>query len=193
MAAAPGDVLLHGQFDCHMDVSAGTLPLQILRLPWQHDFIEGHFRTSDPDRLVRIAEQDPLEAMAVLALDLQPVIPRDLHWTDDLSAALSSNPNLSLQSWARERVIRPDTLSQSFRRRFGTSPKLFRLEVRARQAWRLVLASNRPLTEIAQSTGFADLAHMTRSIRAFTGYSPSSWRNSACARIGRRRDGIPSV
>jgi hypothetical protein len=35
----PGDVLLHGRFDCHMDVDNGKSRLQILRLPWLNDAI----------------------------------------------------------------------------------------------------------------------------------------------------------
>src|ERR1700678_3809143 len=52
MPAVPGDVLLHGRFDCHMDVGHSRRSLQILRLPWLNDAVEGHFRTPDPEQIV---------------------------------------------------------------------------------------------------------------------------------------------
>jgi len=174
--AQPGDVLLHGRFDCHMDIDHSKGKVQILRLPWRNDVIEGHFRIYDPDALVRIAEQDPLEAMRHLARNLQPAGCSLNHWTDQLADALAHNSALSLQEWAERRGIRPDVVSHVFRRNFGVSPKLYRLESRARQAWHHVILSGQQLTRIALDAGFSDLAHMTNSIRTFTGLSPTRWR-----------------
>src|SRR5437763_15248429 len=39
----PGDVLLHGKFDCHANSTSCLRPVQILRLPWMDDRVEGHF------------------------------------------------------------------------------------------------------------------------------------------------------
>jgi len=174
--AVPGDVLLHGRFDCHMDVDNRRSRVQILRLPWLNDAVEGHFQIGDPDFLVRIAERDPLDAMRHLALNLRPSSVAIRHWTEELAIALRSDTAFSLQEWAERRGIRPDVVSHSFRRDFGVSPKLYRLESRARRAWRLVVQSNDSLTRIALDAGFADLAHMSKSIRAFTGSSPNRWR-----------------
>jgi AraC-like DNA-binding protein len=177
--AVPGDVLLHGRFDCHMDIDHGKGTLQILRLPWLDDAVEGHFRIRDPDALVRIAERDPFEAMRYLSLNLQSAGCSDGHWTEELARALSHDSAISLQEWAECRGIRPDVVSRAFRRDFGVSPKLFRLESRARRAWRQVIHSNDALTRIALDTGFSDLAHMSNSIKAFTGLSPTRWRSLA--------------
>lgn len=179
MPAAPGDVLLHGRFDCHMDVGHSRQSLQILRLPWLNDAIEGHFRTPDPEHIVRLAERDPLEAMAQLAHDLRPAPHRERNWTEELASELLHDSTLTLRAWAAQRGIPPHTLSRGFQRSFGVSAKLFRLEARARRAWRTVLSSDRSLTWIAHDAGFADLAHMSRSIRAFTGLAPTVWRESA--------------
>jgi AraC-like DNA-binding protein len=179
MPAVPGDVLLHGRFDCHMDVGHSRKSLQILRLPWLNDAVEGHFRTQDPEQIVRLAERDPLEAMVLLARDLRPVLRRERHWTEELAADLTHDSMLPLRTWAARRGIPPHALSRGFQREFGVSAKLFRLEARARRAWRTVLSSDHSLTCIAHDTGFADLAHMSRSIRAFTGLAPTVWRESA--------------
>jgi AraC-like DNA-binding protein len=174
--ARPGDVLLHGRFDCHMDIDDGHGRIQILRLPWLDDTMEGHYRIHDPDALVRIAERDPLEAMRHLALNLQPPASSFGHWTDQLADTLADDSPLSLQQWAEYRGIRPDVVSRSFHRDFGVSPKLYRLESRTRRAWRQITHSNDSLTRIALDAGFSDLAHMSNSIRAFTGFSPTRWR-----------------
>lgn len=66
MSAQPGDVLLRGRFDCHLDRAGSRRTLQILRLPWRHDSIEGLYRVTDPDALVRLCEIDPQAAAAQL-------------------------------------------------------------------------------------------------------------------------------
>jgi AraC-like DNA-binding protein len=138
--------------------------------------MEGHFRIHDPDTLVRIAERDPLDAMGHLALNLEPPGDSLDHWTDQLASALAQNPAMGLQEWAERRGIRPDVVSHAFRRDFGVSPKLYRLECRARRAWRQVIHSNETLTRIALDADFSDLAHMSNSIKEFTGLSPTQWR-----------------
>jgi hypothetical protein len=69
----PGDVLLHGRFDCHANSSSCSRAVQILRLPWMDDRIEGHFCITDPDLLARLAERDPRETMVALKENLQVV------------------------------------------------------------------------------------------------------------------------
>jgi AraC-like DNA-binding protein len=176
--AIPGDVLLHGRFDCHMNIDNGKGRIQILRLPWHDDAVEGQYRVHDPDLLVRIAERDPLEATRHLALNLQPLASPIRHWTEELARLLMQNSPLSLRDWAECKAVRPDVVSHAFRRDFGVSPKLFRLESRARRAWRQVINTDHALTRIALDAGFADLAHMSNAIRAFTGWSPSRWRSA---------------
>lgn len=174
--ATAGDVLLHGAFDCHANAPAGTHPIQILRLPWNDDTVEGHFRVRDPDRLVRLAERDPFEAMTALARELLAMTPQDRHWTSALARALTGGSAQSLRQWGEERGLTPAELSRGFRSAFGVSPKLFRLEARSRRAWGIIVRSNSSLTRIAQDLNFSDLAHMSRSIHTFTGHSPKSWR-----------------
>lgn len=175
----PGDVLLHARFDCHTDSSNSSRPVELLRLPWLNDQLEGHFRVPDPDALARLAERDPRESMAALAENLQRVDScSQQHWTHALASALQHTPSLSLRGWAGERGMRPEALSRGFQREFGVSPKQFRLEARARRAWHEILVSPRSLTTLAHEFGFSDLAHFSRSVRALTGYPPSAWRTS---------------
>lgn len=175
----PGHVLFHGRFDCHANSSRCSRAVQILRLPWMDDCVEGQFCIRDPDFIARLAERDPRESRAALAENIQRVKAALQHWTGRLASDLQSIPSLSLSRWAEEAGMRPEALSRGFQREFGVSPKQFRLEARARRAWFEILRSSRTLTTIAQDFGFSDLAHLSRSVRSLTGYPPSAWRSAA--------------
>lgn len=177
--AEAGDVLLHGRFDCHLDRARSRGPLQILRLPWRHDAVEGRFRVTDPDALARLAESDPNGASQLLHENLHAVAPYDRYWVDDLADALRGGPGLRLAEWAENRGIRPDTVSCVFGREFGVSPKRFRMESHTRLAWREVMCSRMSLTDIAHKLAFSDLAHLSRSVHALTGRCPRDWRVAA--------------
>lgn len=179
MSAGPGGVLLHGAFDCHLDRASGHRALQILRLPWRHDALEGQFQVHDPDALARLAQSDPALAAARLREQLLAGPARERHWVDELAAALAQDAGFLLQDWAEQRSLRPDVVSRVFRSEFGVSPKRFRLEARTRLAWRELVGSTRSLTEIAFRSGFSDLPHLSRSIRTFTGRAPHAWRRPA--------------
>jgi AraC-like DNA-binding protein len=179
----PGDALLHGRFDCHANFPLGRNALEILRLPWFDDGIEGHFRVRDPEALVRIAERDPLQATRELVLAIERAAPREQHWTERLAGALANDTSLCLRTWAEQEDIAPETLSRGFGRTFGTSPKLFRMEVRARRALHVLTRTRVPLTVLAHELGFADLAHMSHSVQALTGFAPSSWRSASQERL----------
>jgi len=177
--AEAGHVLLHGRFDCHLDRATSKRPLQILRLPWRQDTVEGRFRVTDPDALVRLAEEDPKRASRALLTSLQRVAARDRYWVDDLAEALRDEATLRLTEWAESRGLRPDRVSYVFGREFGVSPKRFRMECRVRRAWGELMRSATSLTDIAHRLGFADLAHLSRGIRALTGRCPRDWRVAA--------------
>lgn len=179
--ARAGDVLLHGSFDCHANWTE-LRPLTILRLPWRDDDLEGHFRIRDADVLARIAERDPFEASLALRESLEGSLECDLDWPERLAVALSADPSMSLGAWARDHGLVPATISRGFRQAFGVTPRLFRLEVRARRAWNAVVRSNLKLTTIAHDFDFSDLAHMSRTISTFTGCTPSAWRRLRRAR-----------
>lgn len=173
---SPGDVLLHGGFDCHSNCDAGPRGLRILRLPWKPNAVEGRFRVKNPDLLARLSERDPLEASEELERSLQPGAPSEDDWPAMLAADLTLDPSLQLADWAAARGLARETISRGFFRTFGVSPRRFRLEARTRQAWKAIVSTSSPLTEIAHAYDFADLAHMTRSVGALTGSTPSAWR-----------------
>lgn len=177
--AVPGDVLLHGRFDSHGNWAAGRRQPQILRLPWFDDGVEGRFSVIDPDHLARVAERDPHAATAMLAEALVHVERTSLDWPERLADDLAADPSISITGWAARQGIAPATVSRGFRDAFGVSPRAFRLEARTRKAWRALMEGATPLARLAYEHGFADQAHLSRSVRALTDLSPSQWRHGS--------------
>ena len=175
---SPGDVLLHGRFDCHSNASPRNTAPRILRLPWSDDAKEGLFRVTDIDRLVRVAERDPWEAAHELTFSLSAQVAPQEDWPACLARDLTASASLSLRNWATAHGLVIETLSRGFGKSFGVTPRLFRLQVRTRAAWRSIVNTTECLTTIAHTEGFADLAHMSRSVSAFTGASPAQWRRA---------------
>ena len=68
--------------------------------------------------------------------------------------------------------------SRAFRRSFGEAPRAYLIRQRVDHARHLMLISEMPLSEVAQTCGFADQAHFSRNFRAVTGDSPGAWRRA---------------
>jgi AraC-like DNA-binding protein len=178
LGVRPGEVLLHGALDCHADRPLTRKRIEILRLPWSDPSLEGRFEVRDADAVARLAERDPQAAALALRMTLSVAPPRDVQWTHVLAGLLAGGTALPLAQLAARWGLRPTELSRGFRCAFGVSPKRFRLEARTRSAWLSVIGSPSSLTRIAQDHGFADLAHMSRSVRTFTGLAPNIWRRA---------------
>jgi AraC-like DNA-binding protein len=67
-------------------------------------------------------------------------------------------------------------VSRGFRQVYGASPNAFRMQQRGRLAWSRIVTADPPLADLAFALGFADQAHMTRTVRAITGAPPALWR-----------------
>src|SRR5580704_3619437 len=113
-AARPGDVLLHGAFDCHGNRMTTRRPMQILRLPWTDNSLEGHFQVPDVDLLARLAEQDLGEAVETLRNVLRPRSATDSHWTERLAQTLRTEKHVRLEVWAESQGLTPETVSRGF-------------------------------------------------------------------------------
>jgi AraC-like DNA-binding protein len=78
--------------------------------------------------------------------------------------------------WAGRMGLDPASVSRGFARAYGVSPKRFRLEVRTRRALAALPAWPGSLADLAADQGFADQAHLARSVVAMTGISPIRFR-----------------
>ncbi|ADV82208.1 helix-turn-helix transcriptional regulator [Terriglobus saanensis] len=62
-------------------------------------------------------------------------------------------------------------LLRTFRRRYGLPPHAYQMQLRVRHAKEMLFAGM-PLREVALDTGFYDQAHLTNTLRRYTGATP---------------------
>ena len=170
-AAQPGTVVVHAPWTAHLD-RFGARGAEVLNLPAIPGLAPGCGAIDDADAVVRLAERDPVAAALHVRDRFQHCAARGDDWPDLLSAALRADPDLALTPWARRMNLDPASVSRGFARAYGVSPKRFRIEARTRQA--LAALSDWPgtLADLAAEQGFADQAHMARSIVSMTGAPP---------------------
>jgi AraC-like DNA-binding protein len=171
-----GSVVFHRAYEAHAD-SFGTTGAVILNLPMPASAPEvpvGLLR--DVDAVVRMAEQDSMAAADLAVSSLVAPLAGPGDWPDLLAAALRDNPSLGLTEWAERMGLAVETVARGFTRAYGVSPKRYRADVRALQAWRLIPHSTLPLAQLALALGFTDQAHMTRDVAALTGRTPGALR-----------------
>ena len=171
----PGQILIHGPWESHMDVVA-LAGARVLNLPVICDAGFGLGRVKDPDTLARAAERNPADAAALLNQLMEPLLAPAGDWPDELAFALRGNPGLELEFWADAAGLRPETISRGFRKAFGVSPRRYRAEQRALAAVRALRGRDDPPAALAAELGFADQAHMSRSVSALTGLTPGRLR-----------------
>lgn len=174
--AEPGDALIHRPYEFHLD-RFGRGDTELLVIPVKADgFTCAAGRLADVDAIVRVMGSDPAAAEEALREQLEPkpvVLP---DWPDILARDLNDDPALSLREWADRYGLSPGSVSRGFGQVYGVTPATYRLLQRTHRAIRETLASDMPLATIAQNCGFADQAHMARSIRHATGVSPRALR-----------------
>lgn len=176
LAAAPGTVLVHGQWAAHQD-RFGASGAQVLNLPAIPGLSEGLGSIADPDAVARTAERDPHAAAALVGERFMPGVSRLEDWPDLLAAALRNDPALGLTGWADANGLDPASVSRGFARAYGVSPKRFRLEARARRAALALSGWRGSLAAFAAEHGFADQAHLNRAVLALTGRTPGKVRS----------------
>jgi AraC-like DNA-binding protein len=170
-----GQVVIHGAYEAHQDhfARAGAL---VLNLPVVGglDAITGIVK--DADAIAREAERDIRAAAALLEETIRPLDTRLTDWPDQLAAALASQRDFSIEDWADQVRLAPQSISRGFRQAYGVSPKRYRLEQRTLQALRKLQAWPGTLASLAADVGFADQAHLTRAVLAMTGVAPHRLR-----------------
>lgn len=172
-----GDVVIHSAFEAHLD-RLSARGAEILNLPFDGaPRLPAFAALNDVDQVARLAEDDPRAAAQLVLAELRAVSLSPADWPERLAADINADPSLEIAAWARAHNLTPEAVSRGFGKVFGVSPKRFRLEARARDAWR-ELAAAPSLADLAADKGFCDQAHMTRAVTALTGRSPGSWIKS---------------
>lgn len=178
IAAREGEILLHGPFSAHRDrISARRTVVLDLPLPFDGRDWPASAHIADPDRIVRLAERDPVEAIAALLDGLAPAFAAEEgDLPDRLSAALRTAEAPRIGEWAATHGQSREHISRSFEKLYGVSPAAYRADCRVKRAWRMIVASDESLAGIAVEAGYADQAHLTRAVTKLTGVSPRRWR-----------------
>jgi AraC-like DNA-binding protein len=68
--------------------------------------------------------------------------------------------------------------SREFRNTFGVPPHRYVIQERIGRAKRLMIGTDRSITEIAAECGLADQAHLTKLFKRFNGETPGVWRRT---------------
>lgn len=171
IAVRPGTVVVHGDWTAHQD-RFGARGAQVLNLPVAKGFALGAGHIADPDTAARLAERDPQAAADYVRDHFRIGAARRDDWPDVLAAALAADPDILLAEWADHMGLNPASISRGFARAYGVSPKRFRLEARTRRALVALDGWQGSLAGLAADQGYADQAHLTRSIAAMTGAPP---------------------
>lgn len=175
--AGPGDVLIHAAFSAHLDrapdrrTTVLNLPLPLL---WTRT--SSRMRVEDADAVARLAERDSRAAVGLLLENLRRGDGGMGDEADALAWALSGRDAVAVAEWSRQRDTTRETVWRRFRAAYGVAPSRYRVEARARRAWRRLAEGREGASDIALAEGFADQAHMTRDVRALTGRTPGQWR-----------------
>jgi len=175
----PGDVLLHGAFDAHLNrfKTGETRIFNLVLQPLERPAVSAG-RVADADGIAALAERDP----AAAAIQLREQFTRATHaptdWPDLLATELLKNPRMRLGVWASAHGLTIESVSRGFGKVFGVTPAAFRAQARAQNAFFEIVGNRSPLAAIAAQTGFADQAHMSRATRTLTGRTPTEWRTS---------------
>ena len=174
--AEPGDVLVHAAFSAHLDRTGRATTVLNLPLPWLWAGGSTRMAVNDADALTRLAERDVRAAGRMLLESLRPGAAGLDDEADLLAAALGEGDGDPLSVWSDGRGVSRGTVWRGFRAAYGVAPARFRVEARARRAWRRLAGGSAALAEIALGEGYADQAHMSRDVRALTGRTPGQWR-----------------
>jgi AraC-like DNA-binding protein len=95
---------------------------------------------------------------------------------DDVRQVLAEDPDAPLHRLAGAAGLSSYHVSRVFRRTTGVTISAFRSRLRVRRALEQLAGGQRDLARLAAETGFADQAHLTRSIRRETGSTPAQLR-----------------
>jgi transcriptional regulator GlxA family with amidase domain len=88
----------------------------------------------------------------------------------------------SLDELAAMTAMSRSGFSRTFHATAGVSLRAYLQEMRLKRTAALLVASCRPLTEIAQDCGFYDLPHLDKAFRRRFGMTPNEFRRRHAAR-----------
>ena len=118
--------------------------------------------------LVAIVDAEPCEAVDDGVV--HPIVEK---------MALYHEKRYSMDSLVSETGLSPTTIRNLFRRETGKSPLQYLMGCRIRKGEKLLASTNRTVTEIALSLGFASSQHFAAYFHRENGITPRHWRDKA--------------
>jgi AraC family transcriptional regulator len=128
------------------------------------------------------------ELLARTALTLEASLELAPRWLKRAQALLHDDcgKSLSLAEVAREAGVHPVHLTRVFRRYLRCTPGEYLRRCRLDKAAALIAADAARLSEIAQTCGYVDQAHLSHAFRAAYGMAPGAYRTGLLdTRLGR--------
>lgn len=100
-------------------------------------------------------------------------------WLDEARDILNDRvaENWGLKELGQLVGIDPSHLARAFRKSFGMSVGEYVRKLRLDLSCRLMISSDKSLSEIAIEAGFADQSHFTKTFKAYLGLKPSEFRD----------------
>jgi len=92
--------------------------------------------------------------------------------------AANLDNQLSLQALAAECRLSISHFTKAFKKTLGQSPHQWLLERRVEHARTLLMTTHLPLSEVANTCGFSDQSHFSRTFVKHAGWSPGAWRRA---------------
>jgi AraC-like DNA-binding protein len=139
------------------------------------------WRTGDPD--TSLEEQVVRLTAGVLARRLprrvaggRPATATHQRLVARAQEILLTEPGTGLVELGRQTACSPHHLSRVFSQVTGSSVSSYRNRIRVSRALDRIAEGERDLAALAHDLGFADHAHLTRTVRAVTGLTPSACR-----------------
>jgi AraC family transcriptional regulator len=125
-----------------------------------------------------VAEGAALDLLANGARQERLAATTTMPWMSRLEERLREHVGTAptLGELAADCEVHPAHLSKAFRARHRCSVGVYLRRVRVERAARLLVESDRPIAQIALTSGFADQSHLTRLFRSHLGTTPSAWR-----------------
>jgi AraC family transcriptional regulator len=108
----------------------------------------------------------------------RPVAPQWLEHARRLIAD-SATARVPMRQIAKQVGVHPVHLSRSFRRQFGITASAYRATLRAQHACVAIVEHDRPVSRAAHDAGFADQAHLSRTLQSALGIRPTTLKRRA--------------
>ena len=201
LEAAPGDVLVYRRRELHRN--AGTRhPSKNISLEIEDKFLSKYqasvpafdlnsLQSADAKfSLLKIYKecltadaQTPASihalALALLASPLEEIsLDKIPPWTKTLREIINDRWSevLSLDELSRLLGVHPVTISKKFPRYFSCTLGEYARKIKLEKAFALLGQPQSSLADIAYTCGFADQSHLTRALKAATGFTPREFR-----------------